>query len=245
MCGVFGFISDDNSGPDLDRLREIARVTQTRGTDAYGFAWIDSRNRMHAFRQTGAIGDNLDTLDMLGDARLIIGHTRYATQGDPDDNINNHPHPCDGGWLVHNGMIPDYERIMRRMALRGVSRCDSELLALIIERGRGNMAQRCASAARSVGNVPLVTLGLWRHPRPRIIAVRRGNPLHFGNAGGALYLASLARGLPGAVRPAHDGYVYTFDSAGYVIRPVDPCDAGTDPDESDLFAASSRRSYGF
>jgi hypothetical protein len=60
---------------------------------------------------------------------------------------------------------------------------------------------------------PLVLLGLW--PRPdRLVAVRRGNPLHSGQSEHGLYLASLADGLPGDVRALEDRTAYLFTGKG-------------------------------
>ena len=152
MCGIFGFVSDGEGEPDIDRLRKIAVVTESRGPHAFGFAWIDRRGRLRCYKQTGRISDHLGLLAMASDARMLIGHTRYATQGDPDDNINNHPHPVDGGWLVHNGMIPRYRETIDDWGLRPVSDCDSETIALLIERMDGPISERCACAIREIGS---------------------------------------------------------------------------------------------
>ena len=80
-------------GPDLKLLRRLATVTEQRGPHAFGFAWVDGRGRLRSYRQTGRITDHLGLLAAARDARLLIGHTRWATQGDPADNLNNHPTP--------------------------------------------------------------------------------------------------------------------------------------------------------
>jgi glucosamine 6-phosphate synthetase-like amidotransferase/phosphosugar isomerase protein len=151
---------------------------------------------------------------MASDARMLIGHCRYATQDIPADNINNHPHPADGGWIVHNGQIRNYGQLVDAFDLSPVSACDSEVLGLLIEQGTGNVFDRCRDAVDMVGDgeeegtlfacqQPLVLLGLW--PRPdRLVAIRRGNPLHWSETAEGYYLASLADGLPGTVRALRD-----------------------------------------
>jgi glucosamine 6-phosphate synthetase-like amidotransferase/phosphosugar isomerase protein len=224
MCGVFGFVSHDGGKLSLEVLRRVALVTQRRGPHAFGFAWIDRSGRLKCYKQTGRVGDHLGLLRMAADARMLVGHCRFATQGSPGDNINNHPHPADGGWLVHNGVLPDYERLVGEHGLYPVSACDSEVLGLLVERGAGSVLARCRAAVRAASPdpepaslfdlpQPLVLLGLW--PRPdRLVAVRRGNPLHLGRAAEGLYLASLPDGLPGAVRSLEDDAACLFTRKG-------------------------------
>src|SRR5262249_29288752 len=144
-----------------------------------------------------------------------------ATQGDPADNINNHPHPTDGGWIVHNGQVRNYRQLVDAFDLAPVSACDSEVLGLLIEQGAGSVFDRCRDAVDLVEDredegtlfawqQPLVLLGLW--PRPdRLVAIRRGNPLHRAEAAEGYYLASLPDGLPGTVRalPDNAGCLFT------------------------------------
>jgi glucosamine 6-phosphate synthetase-like amidotransferase/phosphosugar isomerase protein len=224
MCGVFGFVSRNDGRLNPELLARIATATERRGPHAFGFAWIDRRGRMKCYKQTGRITDHLGLLMMAADARMLIGHCRFATQGSPADNINNHPHAADGGWIVHNGVIRQYQGIVDVFDLNPVSACDSEVLGLLIEKGKGNVLDRCRSAVRVVasgdeektlfgGEQPLVLLGLW--PRPdRMVAVRRGNPLHIGRTEQGLYLASLADGLPGEVHAIKDHTARLFTRKG-------------------------------
>jgi glucosamine 6-phosphate synthetase-like amidotransferase/phosphosugar isomerase protein len=221
MCGVFGFVSQDGKLVNLKTLARIAEVTERRGPHAFGFAWIDRKGRLKCFKQTGRISDHLGLLAMAADARLLIGHCRYATQGSPEQNINNHPHPADGGWIVHNGRIPNYDRLVDRNNLYPSSDCDTEVLGLLIEQGQGNLLDRCRRAVAAVRDredeeenlfpvmQPLVLLGLW--PRPdRLVAVRRGNPLHYSRTERGYYLASLAEGLPGQAARLKDDTACLF-----------------------------------
>lgn len=215
MCGVFGFVSYDGKGPAVGTLQKIAEATMSRGAHAFGFAWLDSRGRLHSFKQTGRIVDSLGLLGLAEDARMLIGHCRYATHGSPSNNLNNHPHPADGGWIVHNGVIRDHERIAQRNDFFPVSECDSEVLGLLIENGEGTLRQRCAAAIEEAGDSPLAMLGLWSRPG-RMIAMRSGNPLHVGESkeGKRFYLGSLADELPGKVRKVPNGAGLEFTQKG-------------------------------
>jgi len=215
MCGVFGFVAASGCGVDLAAVKRIAKATESRGRHAFGFAWVDSAGRLKAYKQRGRISDSLGLLAMARDARILIGHCRYTTQGTERDNINNHPHPADGGWIVHNGMIGGYAGIVQKRRLHPVSGCDSELLGLLIERSRGTLLERCAAAADACAGGSLVMLGVW--PRPgRLIAVRAGNPLQSAEAEEGAYFASLADGLPGSPAAVPDGVAMQWDSKGRV-----------------------------
>jgi glucosamine 6-phosphate synthetase-like amidotransferase/phosphosugar isomerase protein len=210
MCGVFGFAARKRDQVvSIKALEKIAAVTETRGPHAFGFAWIDSKGRLRCFKSEGRITNHLGVLAIAKDARMLIGHCRYATQGPPSENINNHPHPVDGGWFVHNGVIRNYWLRMQKYDLFPVSNCDSELIGLMFERQEGTNLQRLCEAIALVGNKPLVVLGLWKNP-DQLIAVRDGNPLHLGVTSKGTYFGSLAADLPGEVKEFKDGEAQRF-----------------------------------
>lgn len=206
MCAIFGFVARHNdTGPSLKTLRAIVRANIARGPHAFGFAWVDARGRMKMFKQTGRLTDDAGVLAIARDARMLVGHLRYATHGDASANINNHPHPADGGWIVHNGVVRNYRELVSELGLLTVSECDSEALGLLIELADGPLAGRAADAVRATEG-KLAMLGLWARPTT-MIAARRGNPLHFGGAPEGLYLATLGDGLPGKVKSFGDDRV--------------------------------------
>jgi glucosamine 6-phosphate synthetase-like amidotransferase/phosphosugar isomerase protein len=202
MCGVFGFAAKTDEPVNPKILERIATVTMRRGPHAWGMAWIDGEGRLRMYKQSGRIVDALGLLTMARDARLLIGHCRFATQGDPDNNLNNHPHPADGGWIVHNGVIHTYDNLVARYRLHPVSDCDSEVLGLLLEREKGDLFARAIRATAIAHDGPMVMLGIWKPDR--LIAVRRGNPLHLGETSKGFYLASLETGLPGTVSALRD-----------------------------------------
>ena len=211
MCGVFGFVAKDNGPLNLTILERIAKATERRGPHAWGMAWISKDGKMRMYKQTGRIKDCLGLLAMAKDATMLIGHTRWATQGDPENNLNNHPHPSDGGWIVHNGVIPNFRSIIKQHKLHPTTECDSEVLGLLVETLQGNLVSRCADAANIASGRDLVMLGLWKPGK--LVAVRSGNPLHCGETGRGYYLASLADGLPGDVSELADNQAVEFGEA--------------------------------
>jgi len=208
MCGVFGFIGTGGR-IDMRTLTAAAMAAEARGRHAWGMAWIDRGGRMHCYKQPGPVSDSLGLLKWAGDAVALIGHTRWATHGKPEDNANNHPHPSDGGWIVHNGVIQNHGALIGDHGLLPVTACDSEVLALLIEAGTGPLLDRCRDAIdlteRSSG---LVMLGLWKPGR--VIVARRGNPLSYATRPEGAYLCSLSAGLPGGAVDVPDGSVSAF-----------------------------------
>lgn len=213
MCGVFGYASFNGKGPNIQRLQDIASVTMRRGPHAFGFAWVDGKGRLKMFKKTGRIVDHLGLLEMAHDAQFLIGHCRYATHGAPENNLNNHPHPADGGWIVHNGVISDHEEIAQENGLHPVTSCDSEVLGLLIEDGQGGLRRRCVEAVQYASGSPLVMMGLWSRPG-RMIVLRSGNPLAMGICKGRVYLGSLKEDLPGKVLAIPDGGGVDFTADG-------------------------------
>lgn len=139
----------------------------------------------------------LGMLKQLADATMLIGHLRYATHGNPSDNITNHPHSCDGGWIVHNGVISNHRSLISRYRLCPVSECDSEVIGLLAERSdeKTQMGRLISSVELCEGG-GLTVGGLWTRRR-QLVMIRRGNPLHISETSAGWYMGSLAGGLPG------------------------------------------------
>jgi glucosamine 6-phosphate synthetase-like amidotransferase/phosphosugar isomerase protein len=204
MCGIFGFITKNGKGPDLARLRRIAAETQTRGHHAFGLAWLDAKGIIRTFKRPGPATANLGDLGQCRGTTVVIGHCRWATHGSYMDNRNNHPHPAGRGWLVHNGVVHNHDSLVRRYRLTQRTECDSEVLGLLMARFPGALGLRAARTAEMAeGN--LAILGLWRNPT-RLLIVRDGNPLCFGETTDGFYFGSLAGELPGSVTMIHERY---------------------------------------
>jgi len=214
MCGIFAFITKNGRGPDLARLKRIAAVSELRGRHAFGLAWLGTDGQLHTFKRPGPAAANLGDLERLRGATALIGHCRWATHGDAEDNRNNHPHRAGRGWFVHNGVVRNYAQLVRRYRLAPRTDCDSEVLGLLMARFPGALTQRAARAAEAAEG-PLAMLGLWRRPA-RLVIVRSGKPLSFGETAGGYYFGSMPGGLPGRVRTLTDCYagMLVYDARG-------------------------------
>src|SRR5262249_6153550 len=93
-----------------------------------------------------------------------------------------------------------------------------------IEQSEGTILERCRSAVLTANptsesrslfddHAPLVMLGLWSRPN-RLVAIRQGNPLHWGKTERGYYLGSLAEGLPGEVSALRDNSIRMFKTKG-------------------------------
>lgn len=213
MCGIAGYVSKKGHGPKISDLRSIILATETRGKHAFGMAWIDPETgKIKTFKRPGAASDNPGDLDRVKGSPAVILHCRYATHGDPQDNRNNHPHHAGSGWIVHNGVVRNYRQLERDYRMQLETCCDSEVLGKLIAHFPGPLDARGARMAEEVQG-PLAILGLWTKPI-RLLLVRNGNPLSYGENDRGYYFGSLPFGLPGIVTPVPDGYADVIDYTG-------------------------------
>jgi len=101
-------------------------------------------------------------------------------------------------------VVLNHTSLVRQYRLTMQTQCDSEVLGLLMARFPGALGLRAVRAAEmALGN--LAILGLWRNPA-RLLIVRNGNPLSFGETAGGYYFASLPEELPGRVTEIKDHY---------------------------------------
>ena len=135
MCGIVGYIGRQQAAPIL--LQGLKRL-EYRGYDSAGLC-VAADGVLHVEKAKGRLA-NLDALTGGGaklPGTLGIGHTRWATHGEPND-INSHPHLSLNGKiaLVHNGIIENYLEIRNFLEEKGVhfvSQTDSEVVAQLLE----------------------------------------------------------------------------------------------------------------
>ncbi len=144
MCGIMGWfvieeISDEQKAQVFKLGEEIFKETQSRGSDASGFSYVNK------FRELVTVKGAIGSKDMVNEPkykklaevknfpRIFMGHCRQMTQGDPADNHNNHPLVVDKTIsVIHNGCISNDKPLRTEFNLKGKGEVDSEVIPLLI-----------------------------------------------------------------------------------------------------------------
>jgi glutamine---fructose-6-phosphate transaminase (isomerizing) len=200
MCGIVGYIGNKSA---LPILMEGLKRMEYRGYDSAGIALI-SNGTLHIQKQKGKVEDLTKKLGngvRLPEAHIGMGHTRWATHGEPND-INAHPHTdCRNEIaVVHNGIIENYLALKTKLLQKGhrfVSATDTEIVAHLIEeiyKSVPNLFEAVRLAMKEVtGTYGLVVLSS-REP-DKIIAARMGSPLILGIGEGENIVAADAAAI--------------------------------------------------
>lgn len=139
MCGIAGFSLHPND--DTTEARRLTRslfaAIEERGRHASGAAWTESGEVwLDKAPLKGSIYGPLLTEALPADSRTAILHTRYATQGDPSDNNNNHPFALPGLTGIHNGIVDNDRDIFDLLNVKPTTEVDSEaIFALLVHGG--------------------------------------------------------------------------------------------------------------
>jgi len=215
MCGIVGYIGTKNVYPLL--INGLKRL-EYRGYDSAGVALYC--NGINVYKKKGKVSElELYCSDQDVNGNLGIGHTRWATHGEPDDK-NAHPHVSMNGifTLVHNGIIENYAELKTDLTKQGftfTSDTDTEVLCNLIEyfysqndEITAEMAVRLA-LSKVVGAYGIAVL--CSHETGKLIAARKGSPLVIGIGKGDYYVASDAS--PIVEYTNHMVYLNDFDVA--------------------------------
>ena len=133
MCGIVGYVGKRKCLPIL--INGLKRL-EYRGYDSAGVAYLDEKY-IKVVKSVGRIDVLESKLNMDIASNIGIGHTRWATHGEPSED-NAHPHISNDGnvTLVHNGIIENYQEIIKKLGKHGYkfySDTDTEVLANIID----------------------------------------------------------------------------------------------------------------
>ncbi|HLY68253.1 MAG TPA: glutamine--fructose-6-phosphate transaminase (isomerizing) [Puia sp.] len=193
MCGIVAYIGPREAYPVI--LKGLKRL-EYRGYDSAGVALINGG--LKVYKKKGRVADLEESL--IGTdlhAHAGIGHTRWATHGEPSDR-NAHPHSSASGKLamIHNGIIENYTQLKTELTKKGYtfkSDTDTEVLLNFIEDIQTNnhcgLEEAIRIALKRVVGAYVIVL-LEKDKPDTIIAARKGSPLVIGIGKGEHFLAS-------------------------------------------------------
>ena len=207
MCGVFGFVNLTKDNISLKALRKVATKTEERGPHAYGMAWMDRNNELWWYKAEGKISENIEVLQMVKQAVVMVGHTRWATHGSPTDERNNHPHFTDKGAYVHNGVIRNAFDIAKSCNFEMQTECDSEIIGQLMDSAEGTVVDRIYTAVEDTTG-PMVVAGIWENS---LVLVRKNKqPLKYFKNKKQLWFSSFGKHLLGKPEVFEDNSVQQF-----------------------------------
>ena len=191
MCGIVAYTGKENAFPIL--LEGLKRL-EYRGYDSAGIAILDKN--INVLKKKGKVSalESAVTEDTIG--TIGIGHTRWATHGEPND-INAHPHLSGDGKivLVHNGIIENYQTLKSALIELGhqfKSETDTEVLVHLIEeyyKRSNSFEDAVRSALRKVIGAYAIVVYCVDEPEI-LIGAKKSSPLVVGIGDDELFLAS-------------------------------------------------------
>ncbi len=193
MCGIVGYVGRQAAAPIL--ISGLHRL-EYRGYDSAGLA-VATRGHLRVHKRAGRIRDLEESLPRrLETARggAGIGHTRWATHGEPTD-ANAHPHLDVGERfaVVHNGIVENATRLRAELAERGValrSETDSEVLAHLLAISEASTLEGRVRDALSAVEGTYGLLAIDRETPEHIVAARNGSPVVVGIGEHEMFAAS-------------------------------------------------------
>lgn len=192
MCGIVGYIGDKNASPIL---LEALRKLEYRGYDSAGIAVISADKKLLVRKIKGRLS-NLDLLVQQNpvEGNCGIGHTRWATHGEPSD-LNSHPH-TDGSQsiaVVHNGIIENHAQLrtwLERHQVSFASQTDSEVIAHLIDfHYNGDLLLAVRETIKRLEGSYAIAVVCSEHPQTMVVA-RKDSPLVIGRCEHANLVAS-------------------------------------------------------
>jgi glucosamine--fructose-6-phosphate aminotransferase (isomerizing) len=193
MCGIVGYIGHRDAWPII--IKGLQRL-EYRGYDSAGVALMNGN--LNIYKKAGKVSDlKLSVEGKNLDGTIGMGHTRWATHGEPSDR-NSHPHTSGEGNLaiIHNGIIENYSSLKETLLSRGHifnSDTDTEVLIHLIEDIQSQTGLDIREAVRIaldkvIGAYAIVIMD--KDKPEELIAARKGSPMVLGVGRGEYFIAS-------------------------------------------------------
>ena len=239
MCGIVGYYGTKDAVPLL--LKGLKRL-EYRGYDSAGLALLGDTG-IEIIKKAGKVMDLERVVDdSVLKGTIGMGHTRWATHGEPNDT-NAHPHLDQTGKfaLIHNGIIENYSSIKTYLEQQGVqfrTETDTEVLVQLIsliysENGKSFEKAVCKALKQVVGTYGIIVL--CADEPQKMIAARHGSPLVLGVSSGEYFIASDASPIIDHTREViylEENEYALIDESGHRIKRLD--------DEKELNKPTSR-----
>ncbi len=219
MCGIVGYTGPKQAYPIV--LKGLKRL-EYRGYDSSGVALIKD-GKLSVHKKKGKVAELEEALVGVNlDSNIGIGHTRWATHGEPSDR-NAHPHTSANGnfAMIHNGIIENYNLLKNELLNKGytfTSDTDTEVLLNFIEyiqqSNNCSLEEALRIALKRVTGAYCILLVDKNDPET-IIAARKGSPLVIGVGKGEHFLASDASPIIEYTKEV----VYVNDYELAIVRP--------------------------
>ncbi len=228
MCGIVGYVGDRDCVPIV--LEGLKRL-EYRGYDSAGIA-LHKNGAIEVRKKAGKVSD-LEAGwkgQHNGSSTIGMGHTRWATHGEPND-VNAHPHfDCQRSVaVIHNGVIENYRALKTKLLSSGhtfVSETDTEVIAHLIEEFTVKSGSLAGAVRRTLeeldGTYGLVVMSASEPGT--MIAARKGSPLVIGYGDGENIVASDASALVEHTREVtylKDGEMAILTKGSVTIRTLD------------------------
>ena len=206
MCGIVGYIGNKASVPFL--LNGLSKL-EYRGYDSAGIAVLTDDNQVCVRKAKGrlsVLSDKISGENISGG--IGIGHTRWATHGEPSD-VHSHPHTSNRGDIavVHNGIIENYAILKEKLISRGyefVSETDTEVVSHLLDYYyKGDMIDAIIKLTEKLEGSYALGIISAAHPG-EMFAVRKDSPLIVGIGENENYIAS---DIPAVLEYTRDVYL--------------------------------------
>ncbi len=225
MCGIVGYVGEKDAQEFL--LQGLKRL-EYRGYDSAGIVTLNQEKQPTLLRAVGKIKNLEEKIkDHRTSDHLGIGHTRWATHGNPTEN-NAHPHQAGSIFLVHNGIIENYQDLKKQLTSHKFqSDTDTEVLAALIDSfyqaGKYSLEDAVTQALKLVkGTFGIAVLSVL-DPEHLVVA-RSGSPLVIGVGDQETLIASDASALVGYTKKAiylNDGEIALISKNHIEVKTLD------------------------
>ena len=214
MCGIVGYVGELKA---TDVILNGLKKLEYRGYDSCGISFLNEENcKFVTYKTPGRVDQLINSFDYKSENHIGIGHTRWATHGEPNQ-VNSHPHSSssDRFTVVHNGVIDNYKELTLRY-LEGVtflSETDTEVIANLIENfAREMTSEEAIRKTLSLLEGSYALLIMDKNNTNTIYAAKNKSPLLVGSSTKGITFGSDLMALVG-----NSEYYYLIEDKTFIV----------------------------